>query len=209
MKSLIVGCSITHGSELTADTYHPENVTNTYANLLSAELGYIPNNIAIPGNSNERIFHDAVENLSGHDLLMVGWTSLVRESWHNFDLDYFFNPYWACATNDLTMSSVWVNSTAVKIVTSDKCLFKDLKDYHKFLVNHKSDRSELSKKINHYRLTLRNLCQNLGVRYIDTCFLDPLFDDCYFHDTNAICHGKHPNREQHVFIKDQIKKTVK
>ena len=127
MKSLIVGCSITHGSELVSDTYHPDNVKNTYANLLSDEIGYLPNNIAIPGNSNERIFHDAVSNLHGHDLLIVGWTSLVRESWHDSGLDYFFNPNWACATDDLTMSSVWVEDSPIKTVSSRKNLIDDLK----------------------------------------------------------------------------------
>lgn len=206
MKSLIVGCSITHGSELVSDTYHPDNVINSYANLLSNELGYLPNNIAIPGNSNDRIFHDAVSNLLGYDLLIVGWTSLVRESWRNCDLDYFFNPNWACATNDLTMSSVWVEYQPIKTVSSDKHLINELQIYHKFAMLYKSDQNELMKKIHNYRVCLKNLCLSNNIKFIDICLIDHLFEDCYFFDVIKECNGRHPNKEQHLYIKDQVKK---
>jgi hypothetical protein len=205
MKSLIVGCSITHGSELISDVYHPLNVEHTYANKLSKHLGFEPNNIAIPGNSNESIFHEAVENLKGHDLLIVGWTSLFRETWINENKNYYFNPNWGCVTDDLTMQDVFVEiRKQVKFVSSDRNMLSELQEYHRLLNLYKFNDTLLTQRVVHYRECLKTLCKHSNIRYIDICLIDNIFNDSVYYNTNQKCRGRHPNKKQHQDIMNLI-----
>jgi len=205
MKSLVVGCSITHGSELVSDIYHPLNVEHTYANKLSRYLGFEPNNIAIPGNSNESIFHEAVENLNGHDLLIVGWTSLFRETWTNKNKSYYFNPTWGCAVDDLTMPDIFVETkNQVKFVSSDNNMLSELQEYHRLLMLYKFNDELLTKRVTHYRECLKALCNRSNIKYIDICLIENIFNDSAFYSTNVNCYGRHPDKKQHQDIMNLI-----
>ena len=76
MKVLFGGCSVVQGVGLPSLDQDTDNFTNIVGNALG---GYV-NNIAIRGNSNERIFvetvHEATKNL--YDLIIVCWTSYPR-----------------------------------------------------------------------------------------------------------------------------------
>ena len=120
MKSLIVGCSSTHGSETVSPVYNLDNTKHSWANVLSKKLGYEPDNQAIPGNSNQAIFHTAVEKLENYDLLIVGWSGLFRESWKYDNKNYFFNPQWACCVDDISMQDVYVKESVDATIVSDQ-----------------------------------------------------------------------------------------
>lgn len=200
-KSLIVGCSITHGSELISDVYDPRNVEHTYANGLSKYLGYEPNNIAIPGNSNEGIFHDAVKHLSGHNLLIVGWTSLNRESWTNGHEWYFFNTNWGCMTNDLGLNDIFVKQYGnLTLVSSEESKFDDLRLHHKMIAMHKFGSDQLLEKLMHYRQSLKALCQVSGISYIDLSLIEKINDIC----CHRVSGPNHPNKEEHQKIMNSI-----
>ena len=193
MRSLIVGCSSTHGSDTVSPVYDPANTQYSWANILSQLLGYEPDNRAIPGNSNQAIFHLAAQELHRYDLLVVGWTSLARESWRTADRQYFFNPNWACCVQDITMPDVWVRERAgVTAVTDQECLLEMLHEHVEFLIRHRFDTDQLQHEAQNYRRSLQALCQVQGVRYIDANIVGTVFPDA-----PSINCSVHPTRDEH------------
>jgi hypothetical protein len=205
MKSLIVGCSSTHGSETVSPVYNIDNTKYSWANVLSEKLGYEPDNQAIPGNSNQAIFHCAVEKLKNYDLLIVGWTSLARESWTYDNKHYFFNAKWACCVEDISMKDIYVKeSLDATVVSNQESLLETLNAQRRFLIEHKFDLVQQAKKVHHYRTCLRVMCQMHGIRYIDANILGTLFKDA-----PSLKIMRHPTRDEHCEFAEQILETLK
>jgi hypothetical protein len=134
-------------------------------------------------------------------LLIVGWTSLFRETWANKDRSYYFNPNWGCAVDDLTMQDVFVETKKqVKFVSSDKNMLPELQEYHRLLTLYKFNNELLTQRVIHYRKCLKTLCKHSNIRYIDLCLLDNIFNDNIFYDVNVNCGGYHPDKKQHQDI---------
>jgi hypothetical protein len=193
MKSLIVGCSSTHGSETASPVYDIANTKHSWANLLSTQLGYEPDNQAIPGNSNQAIFHLAMEKLQDYDLLIVGWSGLARESWVHNNKNYFFNARWACCVDDISLNDIYVKESCESTVVSDQeHLLKTLDIHRRFLIEHKFDLDQMRRKVYHYRTCLQTMCKSLGVRYIDANIIEKIF-----HDVPSLILGRHPDIQEH------------
>lgn len=200
MKSLILGCSSTHGSDTVSPVYNLDNTKHSWANVLSEKLGYVPDNQAIPGNSNQAIFHTAIEKLEKYDLLIVGWTSLARESWRYGNKNYFFNPRWACCVEDISMKDVYVKELSDTTIVSDQeAMLEILLDQHRFLITHKFDLDQQLKKVRHYRTCLQMMCKTNGVRYIDANIIDPIFSDAPRLKTQG-----HPTINEHYKFAEQL-----
>ena len=193
MKSLIVGCSSTHGSDIASPVYNIENTKHSWANVLSTQLGYEPDNQAIPGNSNQAIFHLAMEKLQHYDLLIVGWTGLARESWKYGNKNYFFTPNWACCVEDISMKDIYVKELSnATIVCDQETMSELLLDQHRFLITHKFDLDQQLKKVHHYRTCLQTMCRALGVKYIDANIIEQIF-----HDVPSLRLRRHPTVQEH------------
>ena len=76
MQILFSGCSVVQGVGLPGQAQDADN----FANIISQELGGHVTNIAVRGNSNERIFVDTAVALSQrrYDMVFVCWTSYPR-----------------------------------------------------------------------------------------------------------------------------------
>lgn len=205
MKSLIVGCSSTHGSETVSPVYNLNNTKHSWASVLSEKLKYVPDNQAIPGNSNQAIFHTAMENLENYKLLIVGWTGLQRESWRHDNKNYFFNAHWGCCVEDLSMKDIYVKkSSDATIVSDQEIMLEILDEQRRFLVTHKFDSDEQIKKVNHYRTCLKMMCQNKGVKYIDANIIEKIFNDA----PSLKVQNRHPTINEHYMFAEQILQSL-
>lgn len=76
MKILFGGCSTVQGAGLAGLQKDPDNFTNIVGTVLGGHV----TNVALPGNSNERIFVETAEEMckNRYDLIFVGWTSFPR-----------------------------------------------------------------------------------------------------------------------------------
>jgi len=76
MEILFSGCSIVQGAGLPGLVVDPNNFTNIIGNILGGRV----KNIAIRGNSNERIFLETAHELSqrSYDIVIVCWTGYPR-----------------------------------------------------------------------------------------------------------------------------------
>ena len=204
MKSLILGCSSTHGSDTVSPVYNTKNTKHSWANVLSEKLGYVPDNQAIPGNSNQAIFHSAIEKLENYDLLIIGWTTLARESWKSDNKNYFFNANWACCVEDISMKDIYVKELSDATIVSDEEFMLEILDSHRrFLITHKFDLNEQMKKVNHYRTCLQMMCKIHGVRYIDANIHGILFKDAPSLRTIG-----HPTIDEHRKFAEQMLEII-
>ena len=75
------GCSFTHGTGLPSDS--------TLAHLLVNLGRYNVTNNSRPGKSNLAIALDAYDNISNHDIIVIGWTFSSRTylKYNNIDID--------------------------------------------------------------------------------------------------------------------------
>ena len=204
MKSLILGCSSTHGSDTVSPVYNIDNTKYSWANILSEKLGYVPDNQAIPGNSNQAIFHSAMEKLENYDLLIVGWTTLARESWKFNNKNYFFNAIWACCVEDISMKDIYVKeSSDATIVSDEEFMLEILDSQRRFLITHKFDFGEQKKKATHYRTCLQMMCKIHGVRYIDANISEVIFKD-----SPSLRTIVHPTIDEHRKFAEQMSEML-
>lgn len=79
-KILFSGCSIAAGLGFDGEHRNPGHYTNLLCDNLFGDDNYQITNIAVPGNSNERIFLDTSTALlrNQYDYAFVCWTSLTR-----------------------------------------------------------------------------------------------------------------------------------
>ena len=77
---LFTGCSFVAGDGLDHGINDPGLFCNILANQIFGTNELVIKNVAVPANSNERIFLDTASELttSAYDYAFVGWTALHR-----------------------------------------------------------------------------------------------------------------------------------
>jgi len=81
MRALILGCSHAEGSEMGTKDY---GRANSYPMLLAERLGYVADNRAIGGGSNDAMFRIFEAEHKNYNTVIACWTGHNRtETWHN------------------------------------------------------------------------------------------------------------------------------
>lgn len=217
---LAFGCSVAHGAETVTMGNSEDNIQFSYPALIAKSLGVECINWAFCGNSNENIFHDAIENIPQHNnitAVVVGWTSAVREVWQANDRIWQFIPSW-CQTNHNLLTPVqyikdppaW--SDATPRMCSDKQEYLEtLEKIYNILIRYKFDPTEYKKKRKHYILALRIFCKAKNIKLIETCWSDPI-DGVPLHIgkiSNWVSECRHPSKAEHKLIADLIMEQYK
>jgi len=214
MTLLAFGCSVAHGTEIAALGNSKDNIPYSYPALVANHLGVDYDNRAFCGNSNENIFHDAMDAIlhcENVTTVIIGWTSVEREVWHCDNRLWQFIPSW-CGTS----SSEWQQYTYIETMlgnTPTKCADKEeymsvLDKIYNLLIAYKFDSKIYTKKHNNYISAIRSSCQAKNIKLIETCWADDI--------NGAVNIGKigdwypamkrHPNvDEQSLFAKQIIK----
>lgn len=215
------GCSVTHGADLVYSGQHIENVEFSYPNLIANALGKVCYNMAVCGNSNERIFHSAAEVIKDADqyeisAVIVGWTSTVRESWYADGRDWFFIPSWCATKKDHTELQYFKDYTDKdinlhpRICADEEQYLEPLSKMYDYLTRYKFDIEQYERKKRTYVETLRMIAKHQQVKLIETCCLGHVqgvsidIDDFGTWRTGL----GHPTKQDHEQIAQQILLTL-
>jgi len=203
-KLLVSGCSVTHGAELYNGFMHPENIKLSYsqhlANILDCELI----NVAYSSGSNEYIFHSIIEEITKqsdiHSVLVM-WTTEGRLYWQSNNRHYFFNAWGAISLVDLINPEYHRRDLPNYNLTSDsEEALNELSNVYKFIISNYFDYNQEIKKLNHYRLALKSICLDQGIKLVDlTWQSNQIVSKCM---TSA----QHPTAEEHKQIAIDIYK---
>jgi len=218
---LAFGCSVTHGADLVHPNQHEENIQYSYPNLVARALGIECKNYAVCGISNEGIFHNVFDTLvryknSEITAVIVGWTSTMREYWRTDDREWFIIPSW-CATTEKNQLLKYFKDYTDEDVNLYPRICSDKKEYLEPLANvydiitrYKFDVEEYENKKSNYIDIVRLLCQNKGIRLIETCCLGSVGSI----DINIDNFGKwrldkgHPVKQDHEQVAQHILLTL-
>jgi len=199
MKFLVSGCSITQGAELNNGFANPENVKQSFSAYLAKRLDLELVNIALPGGSNEYIFHSIVDALEKHSDIsnvLVVWTSPTRLYWKSHNRHFFVMPLWSSSMIDFNFKMHDARQGDVWITGDNKQIVDTLSGMHKFFVDNYFDVSELSIKTKHYDTCLQHLCQAKNIKYLGLDVSD--ITGCWDNQP------RHPNAEEHKKISQFI-----
>jgi hypothetical protein len=179
---LAFGCSVTHGADLAYPNQHDDNIEYSYPNIIARSLNVECKNYAVCGISNEGIFHKVINTLvryksSDITAVIVGWTSSLREYWCADDREWFVIPSW-CATAKNGQSLKYFKEYTdedinlhPRICSDEKEYLQSLSSVYDTITRYKFSIEEYENKKNNYIDMIRLLCQNKGVRLIETCCL--------------------------------------
>jgi hypothetical protein len=213
MTLLAFGCSVTHGDELAGSGNNPLNIPFSYPGLIAQHMGVECINRAFCGNSNENIFHDAMSTIPTvkASAVIVGWTSMQRETWHCEGRTWQFIPSWAGTFKNVWKPFNFYNPGSRSPTDPQRCTDVErympiLDQIYDILLRYKFDQTEYAKKQRHYRTALQLYCREKNVRLIETCWADSMPD--------AVDFGKigdwfpdmkrHPNQQEHKEMARQI-----
>jgi hypothetical protein len=220
MTILAFGCSVAHGAETVYPYTHEENIPFSYPGIVSQKLNVECENWAFCGNSNENIFHTALETIPKYEKItavIIGWTSPVREVWKCEDRYWQFIPSW-CYTNDDLLKPISfykepkINTPTTPRVCSDQEEYVSvLEKFYDMLMRYKFDRIEYTKKRNNYVLALRTYCKSNNIKLIETFWSNSAEDE----DVEGVTvdlsevgpwldEGRHPTKEEHELIAKMI-----
>lgn len=234
MTLLAFGCSVTHGTEIVASGNSKDNIPYSYPALIAKYLGIDCVNYAFCGNSNENIFHEAMDVISHYkDItgVLIGWTSDQREVWHCSGRTWQFAPRW-CSTSkdiwqhrpvaqdmdDLTSEEIakidWTNKLHfISAVGSHPSYCADqpqylpvLEKFYQLLIEEKFDIEQYSKKTQNYVVAFRAYCEQNKIKLMETCW------EKNFSDTVNIgllgnwypAMERHPNVQEHQLFAECI-----
>jgi hypothetical protein len=213
MTLLAFGCSVTHGAEIAALGNSKENIPYSYPSLVAKHLGVDCVNQAFCGNSNENIFHEALDTIPQYKditMVVVGWTSIEREVWHCDNRIWQFIPRWCATSTGVWDPYIYIVPASGKI--PKKCADKEeylpaLDDIYKLLVEYKFDYDVYCKKRDNYVRALRSYCKLKNITLLETCWADNL-------DGHAVNIGsigdwfpamqRHPTAEEHQLFAAKI-----
>jgi hypothetical protein len=218
---LAFGCSVTHGAELVYDYQSDENIRYSYPNLIAQALGVECKNYAVCGISNEGIFHKVIDTLiryKSKDItaIIVGWTSTVREYWCTDSREWFIIPSW-CATAKQGQHLTHFKEYTIGDINLQPRICSDQEEYLEPLANiydiitrYKFDINEYENKKSNYIDMIRLLCQDKGVRLIETCCLGSVGSININLDNFGSWRQSrgHPTREDHEQIAQHILLTL-
>lgn len=214
---LAFGCSVTHGAELVHPYQSDENIPYSYPNLIAKSLGVECKNYAVCGISNEGIFHQIIDTLVRYKskeitAVIVGWTSTVREYWRTDNREWFVIPSW-CATaeensqlrhfKDYTDEDINLHP---KICADKQEYLEPLAKIYDTIARYKFDAVEYEDKKSNYIDMIRLLCQDKGVRLIETCCLGSVGSiNINIDNFGTWRQGRgHPSRQDHQQIAQHI-----
>ena len=206
-RLMAFGCSVTHGCELVSGAYHPENVQDSYPNVLARQLGIGCENHAIPGASNDQIFHDMMSADFNDAIVLVCWTSLVRESWRDQDLNWFFIPNWGACFRELKHDTVEVHPLNDRVVTDDRELLDPAASYYDFFMRYKTDGKEYQRKLENYHRSFRAVMHEKNIPYIELSCIYTHLPAVTNIDGEWTRWGRHPDRQEHQQIADLLCRT--
>lgn len=210
------GCSVTHGVDTATPQASEENILHSYPARIASKLNKECENHAIPGNSNEYIFHNFMEVIpktKNVDFVIVGWTSPIREVWYANGRYWQMLPCWCSTTEDITKPFGYVKKTSPswndldpQAVCDKKEYLNDLDQLYKLLTKYKWDETEYYKNRQHYITSIRAYCQSNNIKLIETTWYDEI--DGVDINMNSISpwvsERRHPNKEEHKTIADMI-----
>jgi len=200
------GCSVTHGSDLVSGGIDPKNTHYAFPNILANILSLPCENLALPGASNENIFHEALKSIYGFDntILIVCWTTLVRESWRNNGKNFNVNINWASANLSNEKQKVYYDEKN-NVSSVDRDDLNDLGSYLQFFKKHKNDMYFYFERLKHYSKIIRDLCKNKQIKLIELQYGDILIDcDNLCLIGNWFSEARHPNMQEHKLIAEFI-----
>ena len=239
MTLLAFGCSVTHGTEIVASGNSKDNIPYSYPALIAKYLKTDCVNHAFCGNSNENIFHEAMETVSKYEDLkavIVGWTSVPREVWKCGDRTWQFLPSWCSSVQDIWKQRPTAEEQAglsnielAKIDWGSKLHYISATDsspsycadqsqhlpilekFYNLFMSEKFDIIEYTRKTMHYVTAFRAYCQINKVKLIETCWAHNITET-----VNIGLIGdwhpaliRHPNALEHQLFADQIIKHYK
>lgn len=217
---LAFGCSVAHGAELVTSDQNLANTKFSYPNLIADALGVQCDNLAVCGNSNERIFHSVIEAVSlpkylNVKTIIVGWTSTIRESWVVDGREWFFIPSW-CATTATGRFNYFKEYTNVnvnlhpKLCADEEQYLKPLAQMYENFMKYKFDANVYEIKKMHYIDSIRRFCESRGIKLIETCCLGSVLDIQFNLDEFGTWRQGfgHPTKEDHKQIAQQILLTL-
>lgn len=214
---LAYGCSVTHGADLVHPGQHLSNLEFSYPNLVAKALKVPCHNMALCGNSNEEIFHSALEILKDADqyeitAIIVGWTSAVRESWQADGRGWFFIPSW-CATqkfgNELKYFKDYTDldiNTNPRLCADEEQYLEILSSMYNYIAKYKFDIEQYERKKQSYIKSIRLAAEHHKVKLIETCCLGDVKDVIIkIDDFGSWRMGMgHPTKQDHEHIAQQI-----
>lgn len=196
MKNLLVsGCSVTHGAELFHPFMNPENVKLSYSHYLAENLDCQLVNVALCAGSNEYIFHSLVENLQKLDNIhsvVVMWTWPSRLWWQNNDRHYFVLPDYSSSFKefyDYPDRSRVVNGCSFSGDTEEA--IQTMIKLHSLLISEYFDIKEMNRKLDHYRISIKAICESKQIKLIDLSVDDFIKIGTWRHEK------RHPNALEH------------
>jgi hypothetical protein len=203
------GCSVTHGTETVTAEASEENIIHSYPARIAVKLGLECENYAIPGNSNEYIFHNFMEVIpkaTDIDFVIIGWTSPIREVWYAHGRHWMLLPCWCSTTEDITKPPMYAiktepscNELDPQIICDKQDYLDELKQLHKLLTLYKWDEAEYLKNRQHYITAVRFYCQANNIKLIETTW----YHDICGVDINLTSVSpwfnefRHPNIQEH------------
>lgn len=223
MKTIYAfGCSVTHGAELASVNASEENVLGSYPVKIAQRLKLQCENWAIPGNSNENIFHNfmtVIPQAKDIAFVIVGWTSPIRETWIADGRLWQFIPGWCASMMDNTKEFTHVRDPkpkwtelAPRMVSDGQEFLSLLEQQYDFLSRYKWDINEYLKKREHYAQAVRAYCSSHGIKLIETVWYDYPLNGVGI-DLSSISdwlkNGRHPSYQEHETIADMIIKHYK
>ena len=218
---LAFGCSVTHGADLVYPNQHEANIEFSYPNLVARTLGVECKNYAVCGISNEGIFHKTIDTLvryksSEITAVIVGWTSTMREYWRTDNREWFVIPSWCATAEDNSQLNYFKDYTDKDVNTypricADKEEYMDpLSDIYNIITKYKFDIEEYENKKNNYIDMTRLLCQDKGVRLIETCCMGTIGSiEINIDNFGSWRQGRnHPTKKDHDQVAQHILLTL-
>ena len=218
MKTIYAfGCSVTHGAELVSVNACEGNILGSYPVKIAQQLNLQCENWAIPGNSNENIFHNfmsVVPQAKDIAFVIIGWTSPIRETWTCDGRLWQFIPGWCASMSDNAKPFTHIrdpkpswSEIMPRMVSDGEEYLTPLEQQYNFLSRYKWDINEYLKKRLHYAHAVRAYCSHNNIKLIETVwYKDPL--DGVGIDLSEISgwldNGRHPSYEEHKKIADLI-----
>jgi len=209
---LAFGCSVTHGTEIAELGNSKDNIPFSYPALVADYLEVNCINRAFCGNSNENIFHEALDTIATVDnitAVIVGWTSTEREVWSCDGRTWQFIPSWSATSNNVWRPFRYY--TPGSELSPQRCADKEeymqaLDNIYNILIKYKFDSKIYNKKRDNYIFALRACCQANNIRLIETCWSNSIIGAV---NIGAIgtwypAMQRHPNAEEQQLFADQI-----
>ena len=229
MKVYSVGCSFTSGTDV-----HPNH---NYTSKLGKLLRWNPKNYGEPGHSNQYIFRKVIEllkNWNNNDILLIQWTSPVRDEIITKDGHLFTSPFNDWCSYELLYGKD-TESTFIKLNTTKEEMDKKIiSKYQNKVIDYSTNFFHHEYQLNLsfcFQYSLFGLLEKLGVKYImfngwdfekgwefmrkkynDKNLIHELTNEKYlkesFGDYTNTPTNEHPNTEAHKIWADYLYEKI-